>query len=50
MYGGFTPAGGLFALLTSMAMLRTLARKVSIFAMLLATLVAALVGILGVGT
>jgi hypothetical protein len=50
MYGGFTPAGGIFATLTSMAMLGTLARPVAIVAILIATLVAATVGVLGVGS
>jgi hypothetical protein len=50
MYGGFTPAGGIFATLTSMAMLGTLARQVAIVAIFVATLVAATIGILGVGT
>ncbi|XPS75412.1 hypothetical protein M3J09_007499 [Ascochyta lentis] len=49
MYGGFTPAGGVFATLTSMAMLGTLARSVAIVATFIATLVAATVGIWGVG-
>jgi hypothetical protein len=49
MYGGFTPAGGIFATLTSMGVLGTLARSVTIVAMCIATLVAATVGISGVG-
>jgi hypothetical protein len=50
MYGGFTPAGGIFATLTSMAMLGTLARPIAIVAISIATLVAATVGFLGVGS
>jgi hypothetical protein len=50
MYGGFTPAGGIFATLTSMAMLGTLARPVAIVAISIATLVAGTVWICGLGT
>ncbi|KAH8700431.1 hypothetical protein BGW36DRAFT_374121 [Talaromyces proteolyticus] len=49
MYGGFTPAGGIFATLTSMAMLGTFMLPVVIFASVLATGVAAVVWKLGVG-
>ncbi|PSN59009.1 hypothetical protein BS50DRAFT_509338 [Corynespora cassiicola Philippines] len=49
MYGGFTPAGGIFATLTSMAMLGTLAWPVAIFATLVATGVATGVWAYGVG-
>ncbi|CAG8071951.1 unnamed protein product [Penicillium salamii] len=40
MYGGFTPAGGIFATLTSMAMLGTLMPAALVIAVLIATLVA----------
>jgi hypothetical protein len=50
MYGGFTPAGGIFATLTSMAMLGTLARPVATVAISIATLVAGTVWICGLGT
>jgi hypothetical protein len=50
MYGGFTPAAGMFATLTSMAMLGTLARSVAIVAIFTATLVASAVWSCGVGT
>ncbi|CAG8947300.1 unnamed protein product [Penicillium salamii] len=40
MYGGFTPAGGIFATLTSMAMLGTLMPAALVIAVLVATLVA----------
>jgi hypothetical protein len=43
MYGGFTPAGGIFATLTSMAMLGILIPVQVIFASLIATGVAACV-------
>lgn len=49
MYGGFTPAGGIFATLTSMAMLGTLMWIAAVFAVVLATGVAATVGVMGVG-
>jgi Asp-tRNA(Asn)/Glu-tRNA(Gln) amidotransferase A subunit family amidase len=47
MYGGFTPVGGIFAILTSMGVLGTLARSVTLVAMCIATLVAATVGTCG---
>ncbi|KAL1983495.1 hypothetical protein VTN96DRAFT_10316 [Rasamsonia emersonii] len=47
MYGGFTPAGGIFATLTSMAMLGTLMWPAAVFAAVLATVVAAIVGVMG---
>ncbi|CAG8376290.1 unnamed protein product [Penicillium salamii] len=40
MYGGFTPAGGIFATLTSMAMLGTLRPAALAIAVFIATLVA----------
>ena len=43
MYGGFTPAGGIFATLTSMAMLGILMPPAAIFAAFLATGVALIV-------
>lgn len=43
MYGAFTPAGGIFATLTSMGMLGTLMLPVVIFAAFFATCVAVLV-------
>ncbi|KAL4883753.1 hypothetical protein BJY04DRAFT_216097 [Aspergillus karnatakaensis] len=43
MYGGFTPAGGIFAALTSMAMLGTLAIPAMFVAALIATGVALIV-------
>lgn len=49
MYGGFTPAGGLFATLTSMAMVGTLMPAVFVFSSLVASLVAAMVWVYGVG-
>ncbi|KAL1970740.1 hypothetical protein VTN77DRAFT_2574 [Rasamsonia byssochlamydoides] len=49
MYGGFTPAGGIFATLTSMAMLGTLMWPADILAAVLATGAAAIVWALGVG-
>ncbi|UNI18287.1 hypothetical protein JDV02_004564 [Purpureocillium takamizusanense] len=49
MYGGFTPAGGIFATLTSMAMLGTLMPAAAILAALLATIVAVVVWACGVG-
>ena len=49
MYGGFTPAGGIFATLTSMAMLGTLMWPAAVIVALLATGVAAAVWACGVG-
>jgi hypothetical protein len=49
MYGGFTPAGGIFATLTSMAMLGMLMPPFAIMAAAIATGVAAVVWKLGVG-
>ncbi len=49
MYAGFTPAGGVFATLTSMAMLGSLMPVAVILAILLATVVAAFVYVCGVG-
>lgn len=49
MYGGFTPAGGVFASLTSMAMLGILMPHVALLAALLATIAAVIVRALGVG-
>ncbi|KAJ5633341.1 hypothetical protein N7490_009680 [Penicillium lividum] len=43
MYGGFTPAGGIFATLTSMAMIGAFMPLVVILACILATAVAAVV-------
>lgn len=43
MYGGFTPAGGIFATLTSMAMLGTLTPPGVLVASILATGVAVVV-------
>ncbi|POS72203.1 hypothetical protein DHEL01_v209398 [Diaporthe helianthi] len=49
MYGGFTPAGGLFATLTSMAMIGTLMPLVLVISSVIASLVAAEVWVSGVG-
>ena len=49
MYGAFTPAGGIFATLTSMAMLGTLMWPAAIISALLATGVAIAVYAYGVG-
>lgn len=49
MYGGFTPAGGIFATLTSMAMLGTFMMPFVIFASVIATGVSIIVWQLGVG-
>lgn len=49
MYGGFTPASGIFATLTSMAMIGTLMPSVVIFAATLATAVAVIVWKIGCG-
>ncbi|KAJ0120876.1 uncharacterized protein J7T55_015612 [Diaporthe amygdali] len=49
MYGGFTPAGGLFATLTSMAMVGTLVPACFAISLLIASLVAAMVWVYGVG-
>lgn len=49
MYGGFTPAGGIFATLTSVAMLGFLMPVVCVGAAVVATLVAALVWVGGAG-
>lgn len=50
MYGGFTPAGGIFATLTSMAMLGTMMPMAAVVASLLATIVATIAWACGVGT
>lgn len=47
MYGGFTPAGGIFATLTSMAMLGTKMLPAVLLASVLATGVSVLVWRLG---
>ncbi len=49
MYAGFTPAGGIFATLTSMGMLGALMPAAVITAMVLATVVAVVVWSCGVG-
>ncbi|KAI2637536.1 hypothetical protein GGS21DRAFT_483911 [Xylaria nigripes] len=49
MYGGFTPAGGIFATLTSMAMLGVLMPSVVVGAAVVATIVASIVWACGVG-
>ncbi|KAJ6034992.1 hypothetical protein N7499_002210 [Penicillium canescens] len=49
MYGGFTPASGIFATLTSMAMIGTLMPSAVIFACTLATAVAVIVWKIGCG-
>ncbi|KAL7792068.1 hypothetical protein V8C37DRAFT_381485 [Trichoderma ceciliae] len=49
MYGAFTPAGGIFATLTSMAMLGTLMPEAAILASVVATGVAILVGVGDIG-
>ncbi|OTA02512.1 hypothetical protein A9Z42_0029110 [Trichoderma parareesei] len=49
MYGAFTPAGGIFATLTSMAMLGTLMPAASLLAAVVATGAAIVVWVLGVG-
>lgn len=49
MYGAFTPAGGMFATLTSMGMLGTLMPRATLLAALIATGVSILVGVLQVG-
>ncbi|KAK1690436.1 hypothetical protein BDP55DRAFT_650713 [Colletotrichum godetiae] len=49
MYGAFTPAGGLFATLTSMAMLGTLMPWAAVVSGVLATLAAGIVWGYGVG-
>ncbi|KAI0598748.1 hypothetical protein F4775DRAFT_554196 [Biscogniauxia sp. FL1348] len=49
MYGGFTPAGGLFATLTSMAMLGTLMPAAALAAAVVATGVAGIVWACGAG-
>ncbi|OCK94082.1 uncharacterized protein K441DRAFT_612245 [Cenococcum geophilum 1.58] len=49
MYGGFTPAGGMFATLTSMGMLGTLMPRATLLAVLIATGVSILVWVLQVG-
>ena len=48
MYGGFTPAGGIFATLTSMAMLGALVPMLLIVAVAMASLVAVIVWLIGV--
>ncbi|KAI3558871.1 hypothetical protein CABS02_00911 [Colletotrichum abscissum] len=50
MYGAFTPAGGLFATLTSMAMLGTLMPWAAVVSGVLATLAAGIVWGYGVGS
>ncbi len=49
MYGGFTPAGGIFATLTSRGMSGMLMPAAVIAAIVLATGVAVVVGVCGVG-
>ena len=49
MYAGFTPAGGIFATLTSMGMLGALMPAAVITAMVLATVVATIVWSCGMG-
>jgi hypothetical protein len=49
MYGAFTPAGGIFATLTSMAMLGTMMPPAAILAAVIATGVAIFVGVSGIG-
>ena len=49
MYGAFTPAGGIFATLTSIAMLGRLMPVAALIGTLVASLVAALVWAIGVG-
>jgi hypothetical protein len=49
MYGGFTPAGGLFATLTSMAMLGAMMPAGALFASFIASAVAVVVWVCGVG-
>lgn len=49
MYGAFTPAGGIFATLTSMAMLGTMMPPAAILAAVVATGVAILVWVWGIG-
>lgn len=49
MYGAFTPAGGIFATLTSMAMLGTMMPPAAILAVVIATGVAILVWVWGIG-
>ncbi|EME83812.1 uncharacterized protein MYCFIDRAFT_135172 [Pseudocercospora fijiensis CIRAD86] len=48
-YGGFTPAGGIFATLTSLAMLGCLVPPVALIASVVATIVAGIVAGCGVG-
>ncbi|KAF3385866.1 hypothetical protein DPV78_012421 [Talaromyces pinophilus] len=49
MYGGFTPAGGIFATFTSMAMLGTFIMPFVIFASVIATGVSIIFWKVGVG-
>ena len=49
-YGGFTPAGGIFATLTSMGMLGTLMPVQVICSVMVATVVAVVVWLCGAGT
>ncbi|KAK3353702.1 hypothetical protein B0T25DRAFT_568891 [Lasiosphaeria hispida] len=49
MYGGFTPAGGIFATLTSMAMLGALVPVLLVMSVVIASLVAAVVWLSGAG-
>ena len=49
-YGGFTPAGGIFATLTSMGMLGTLMPVQVICSAMLATVVTVVVWVCGAGT
>jgi hypothetical protein len=49
MYGGFTPAGGIFATLTSMAMLGVLVPPLLVVAVVVSCLVAAIVWLSGTG-
>ncbi|PYH94032.1 hypothetical protein BO71DRAFT_399203 [Aspergillus ellipticus CBS 707.79] len=49
MYGGFTPAGGIFATLTSMAMLGTLMFPAAVIAVVFATGTSVVAWKLGIG-
>ncbi|KAH6647953.1 hypothetical protein BKA67DRAFT_401570 [Truncatella angustata] len=49
MYGGFTPAGGIFATLTSMAMLGTFMPVAAFLAAVVATIVSTIVWACGTG-
>lgn len=49
IYGAFTPAAGIFATLTSVAMTGGLVWPAAVFAAIIATVVAAVVWIIGIG-